>query len=59
MIKFNKKIVRDIINKELEKQGKKVTVKNINDYIDSLFDSLKLTAIEYIEEDVTNNEINW
>ena len=50
--KISRKVLMDMINKELKEQGKEATVKSKNEYIDYLIDTLGMTVSEYIEEDV-------
>ena len=51
-IKISRKLLMDMVNEELQIQGKESTLKSKNEYIDYLIDTLGQTVSEYIQEDV-------
>ena len=54
---MNKTILKMYVKDELNKQGKKATTKQIDEYINNLLSELLLTANAHIVNDVTNDEI--
>lgn len=50
--KISRSILRTSLLEEAEKQGHKLTDKEQNDILDSVIDSIKMTASEYFVEDI-------